>query len=84
MIAFNEKLIFILALQPHRWEPSLTDHTKGYIVWPPIAPECMEITTTLYKDKRLETFEDKEWLFIIEEVRIHHNLFISICFPTPE
>ncbi len=55
------------ATKAYRWEPTITDPYRGLIVWPEDS-ETLEILTTLYRDVRNESFEDKEWTFVVEEV----------------
>lgn len=47
------------------------------VVWP--VPENMEITVTLFRDPRTNEFEDKDWLFYIEDVSTLCNVRLDIC-----
>ncbi|XP_014664470.1 PREDICTED: EH domain-binding protein 1-like isoform X4 [Priapulus caudatus] len=49
-----------------KWEPTIKNPYRGVVVWP--VPENMEITVTLFSDPRTNDFEDKEWLFFVEDV----------------
>lgn len=40
---------------------------KGVVTWS--VPENVEITVTLFREAKQTHFEDKEWTFVIEEVR---------------
>ncbi|VDP00142.1 unnamed protein product [Soboliphyme baturini] len=51
-----------------KWEPTITDPYSGLIIWPSKDAEILDIVTTLYRDTRRDTFDDKEWCFIVEEV----------------
>ncbi|XP_009700587.1 PREDICTED: EH domain-binding protein 1-like [Cariama cristata] len=51
----------------HSWQPGIKNPYRGVVVWP--VPENVEITVTLFKDPHAEEFEDKEWTFVIENVR---------------
>ncbi|KAM7062143.1 EH domain-binding protein 1 isoform 9-T9 [Acridotheres tristis] len=48
----------------HSWQPGIKNPYRGVVVWP--VPENVEITVTLFKDPHAEEFEDKEWMFVIE------------------
>ncbi|XP_051501760.1 EH domain-binding protein 1 isoform X5 [Myxocyprinus asiaticus] len=48
----------------HSWQPGIKNPYRGVVVWP--VPENIEITVTLFKDPHAEEFEDKEWIFVIE------------------
>ncbi|XP_068042540.1 EH domain-binding protein 1 isoform X12 [Anomalospiza imberbis] len=48
----------------HSWQPGIKNPYRGLVVWP--VPENVEITVTLFKDPHAEEFEDKEWMFVIE------------------
>ncbi|XP_027753958.1 EH domain-binding protein 1 [Empidonax traillii] len=48
----------------HGWQPGIKNPYRGVVVWP--VPENVEITVTLFKDPHAEEFEDKEWMFVIE------------------
>lgn len=41
---------------------------KGLVRWPVYDPETLSIVTTLYRHTRSESFEPKEWTFLLEEV----------------
>lgn len=49
------------------WEPTMKDPLKGVVVW--AVPENKEIAVTLFKDPRTQELEDKEWTFVIEDVK---------------
>uniref|UniRef100_A0A1B6EGK7 C2 NT-type domain-containing protein n=1 Tax=Clastoptera arizonana TaxID=38151 RepID=A0A1B6EGK7_9HEMI len=49
------------------WEPTMKDPLRGLAVWP--IPENKEISVTLFKDPRTQELEDKDWTFIIEDVK---------------
>lgn len=55
------------------WEPSLANPMKGVITW--AVPDNHGISVTLFKDPRTHELEDKDWTFVIEDVRL--NLIIS-------
>lgn len=50
-----------------KWEPTLQNTFKGCVEWS--VPENHQVAITLFKDPRTEAFEDKDWSFIIEDVR---------------
>ncbi|KAJ7396030.1 EH domain-binding protein 1 [Pitangus sulphuratus] len=50
----------------HSWQPGIKNPYRGVVVWP--VPENVEITVTLFKDPHAEEFEDKEWMFVIENL----------------
>ncbi|XP_072182424.1 EH domain-binding protein 1-like isoform X2 [Diadema setosum] len=50
----------------HKWVPGIKEPYKGTVTW--TVPENLEITVTLFKENRADApFEDKEWLFVIED-----------------
>jgi hypothetical protein len=67
----------------HDWQPSIQNPYRGLVIWP--VPENLEITVTLFRDNRQAEFEDKEWMFHIEDVSSSsqhqglHLQFGSIC-----
>lgn len=50
----------------------MVDPLIGHISWP--VPDNHNITVTLFKDPRTHELEDKDWTFVIEDVR---RLFLS-------
>lgn len=56
-----------------QWEPTLQNAYKGLVVWP--LPENHQVSVTLFKDPRTNELEDKDWSFIIEDVRICDKQF---------
>ena len=63
-------------VQALKWEPSVNDPNRGLVIW--AVPENIEITVTLFRDARVTEFEDKEWTFVIEDVRFGaHNCTLS-------
>lgn len=55
-------------LQSLKWEQSVNDANRGLVIW--AVPENIEITVTLFRDPRDTDYEDKEWTFVIEDVRL--------------
>lgn len=53
--------------EPLDWEPSLSDPLKGVISW--AVPDNHTVSVTLFKDPRTHELEDKDWTFVIEDVR---------------
>ncbi|KRZ74381.1 EH domain-binding protein 1, partial [Trichinella papuae] len=53
----------------HSWEPSITNPYSGIIVWPEQDADNLEVITTLYRDPQQGHFDDKEWTFVVEEVK---------------
>ncbi|UMM36625.1 hypothetical protein L5515_008704 [Caenorhabditis briggsae] len=51
-----------------RWEQSYSDVNKCVIMWPEQMTENVDILTTLYRTPDDDTFEDKEWTIVIEEL----------------
>ncbi|ESO12740.1 hypothetical protein HELRODRAFT_150593, partial [Helobdella robusta] len=49
----------------HTWEPTLDNPYMGIVSWP--VPENVEITVTLFKSSKTNVYEDKEWIFTIED-----------------
>jgi hypothetical protein len=45
----------------------MKDPLRGVVVW--AVPENKEVSVTLFKDARTQEMEDKEWTFVIEDVR---------------
>lgn len=45
----------------------MVDPLIGHISWP--VPDNHNITVTLFKDPRTHELEDKDWTFVIEDVR---------------
>lgn len=64
--------------EPMEWEPSLSDPLKGSISW--AVPDNHTVSVTLFKDPRTHELEDKDWTFVIEDVRFHFLLQIFISF----
>ncbi|KAJ7409751.1 EH domain-binding protein 1 [Willisornis vidua] len=62
-----------MEVKAHSWQPGIKNPYRGVVVWP--VPENVEITVTLFKDPHAEEFEDKEWMFVIE------NLFEGAVAP---
>lgn len=54
------------ATQPKSWEPTIRNPYRGLIVWP--TPELLEFQVTLFRDRRSQIHEDKDWLIVIEDV----------------
>lgn len=54
--------------EPLDWEPNLSDPLKGIISW--AVPDNHTISVTLFKDPRTHELEDKDWTFVIEDVRV--------------
>lgn len=52
---------------PLPWEPDIVDPLVGKVSWP--VPDNHTITVTLFKDPRTHELEDKDWTFVIEDVR---------------
>ncbi|XP_003381128.1 conserved hypothetical protein [Trichinella spiralis] len=57
------------ATKAHSWEPSITNPYSGIIVWPEQDADNLEVITTLYRDPQQGHFDDKEWTFVVEEVK---------------
>ena len=53
---------------PMQWEPTLQNPYKGLVVWS--IPENQQVDVTLFRDPRTNILEDKDWSFIIEDVRV--------------
>jgi hypothetical protein len=53
--------------EPLNWEPCLSDPLKGIISW--AVPDNHTVSVTLFKDPRTHELEDKDWTFVIEDVR---------------
>lgn len=53
--------------EPLPWEPTMKDPLRGVVVW--AVPENKDVSVTLFKDARTQEMEDKEWTFVIEDVR---------------
>ncbi|KAK3751612.1 hypothetical protein RRG08_012673 [Elysia crispata] len=51
--------------QPYTWEPTIKNPYLGLVKW--TVPENIEITVTLFRDSRQHEYEDKEWIFTIED-----------------
>ncbi|RUS78965.1 hypothetical protein EGW08_013267 [Elysia chlorotica] len=51
--------------QPYTWEPTIKNPYLGLVKW--TVPENIEITVTLFRDSRQHEYEDKEWMFTIED-----------------
>ncbi|XP_033733958.1 EH domain-binding protein 1-like [Pecten maximus] len=51
--------------QPHTWEPTIQNPYRGLVTW--TVPENVEIQVTLFRDHNHPDFEDKEWVFAIED-----------------
>ncbi|EFP04514.1 CRE-EHBP-1 protein [Caenorhabditis remanei] len=51
-----------------KWEQSYSDANKCVIMWPEQMTENVDILTTLYRIQDDDTFEDKEWTIVIEEL----------------
>lgn len=51
--------------QPYTWEPTIKNPYLGLIKW--TVPENVEITVTLFRDSRQHEYEDKEWIFTVED-----------------
>ncbi|XP_041985659.1 EH domain-binding protein 1-like protein 1 isoform X2 [Aricia agestis] len=52
--------------EPLDWEPSLKDPLKGSVIFS--VPENQTIAVTLFRDSRTNELEDKEWVFVLEDV----------------
>ncbi|XP_069114980.1 EH domain-binding protein 1-like isoform X2 [Argopecten irradians] len=52
--------------QPHTWEPTIQNPYRGMVTW--TVPENVEIQVTLFRDHNHPDFEDKEWMFAIEDM----------------
>ena len=48
------------------WEPTFENPYRGLVIWP--VPENIDIMVTLFRDHKATQFEDKEWIFVIEDV----------------
>lgn len=55
-----------VASTPLPWEPDMIDSLKGGVRWP--VPDNSTITVTLFKDPRTYELEDKDWMFVVEDV----------------
>lgn len=55
-------------LKEHSWVSSLNDSTLGRVDFS--TPEDVSSTITLYRQPREEEFEDKDWTFYVESVRM--------------
>ncbi|XP_056021419.1 EH domain-binding protein 1-like isoform X2 [Ostrea edulis] len=49
----------------HTWEPTIRNPYKGLVTW--TVPENVEIQVTLFRDNQHVEYEDKEWIFQIED-----------------
>ncbi|XP_034326498.2 EH domain-binding protein 1-like isoform X9 [Crassostrea angulata] len=49
----------------HTWEPTIQNPYKGMVTW--TVPENIEIQVTLFRDGQHVEYEDKEWIFQIED-----------------
>lgn len=49
----------------HTWEPTIQNPYKGLVTW--TVPENIEIQVTLFRDGQHVEYEDKEWIFQIED-----------------
>lgn len=56
-----------MSSEPLDWEPNLSDSLKGVISW--AVPDNHTVSVTLFKDPRTHELEDKDWTFVIEDVR---------------
>lgn len=61
--------------EPLDWEPSLSDPLKGVISW--AVPDNHTVSVTLFKDPRTHELEDKDWTFVIEDVRKIVKIFYT-------
>ncbi|XP_077989246.1 EH domain-binding protein 1-like isoform X3 [Glandiceps talaboti] len=58
------------ATELQSWVPDIQHPYKGHIVWS--VPENVEVNVTLFKENRPEAeFEDKDWIFVVEDVSKH-------------
>lgn len=46
----------------------MKDPLRGLAIWP--VPENKDISVTLFKDPRTQELEDKDWTFVLEDVRL--------------
>lgn len=53
--------------EPLEWEPCLGDPLIGIVSWP--VPDNHTVSVTLFKDPRTHELEDKDWTFVVEDVR---------------
>ncbi|XP_062568656.1 EH domain-binding protein 1-like isoform X1 [Saccostrea cucullata] len=49
----------------HTWEPTIRNPYRGLVTW--TVPENIEIQVTLFRDSQHVEYEDKEWVFQIED-----------------
>ncbi|XP_061165765.1 EH domain-binding protein 1-like isoform X3 [Saccostrea echinata] len=49
----------------HTWEPTIRNPYRGLVTW--TVPENIEIQVTLFRDSQHVEYEDKEWIFQIED-----------------
>nr|XP_022330026.1 EH domain-binding protein 1-like isoform X4 [Crassostrea virginica] len=49
----------------HTWEPTIQNPYNGLVTW--TVPENVEIQVTLFRDSQHVDYEDKEWIFQIED-----------------
>ncbi|XP_052742866.1 EH domain-binding protein 1 isoform X2 [Bicyclus anynana] len=52
--------------EPLEWEPSLKDPLKGSVIF--AVPENQTVAVTLFRDARTNELEDKDWIFVLEDV----------------
>ncbi|CAG0894821.1 unnamed protein product [Darwinula stevensoni] len=55
-----------VASKPQKWEPVIRNPNCGLVVWPDA--DIQEVTITLFREPRENIFEDKEWVFVAEDV----------------
>ncbi|XP_019402710.1 PREDICTED: EH domain-binding protein 1-like [Crocodylus porosus] len=53
-----------ICTKAHGWQPGIENPYRGLVVW--MVPENVDITVTLYRDPHAEEYEDKEWMFVVE------------------
>ncbi|GFO10181.1 EH domain-binding protein 1-like [Plakobranchus ocellatus] len=61
--------------QPYKWEPTIRNPYLGLITW--TVPENIEITVTLFRDSRQHEYEDKEWIFTVEDHSKGHRKVLA-------
>jgi hypothetical protein len=49
------------------WEPGMREPLEGVCVW--TVPCNIVITVTLFRDNRTHAYENKDWAFVVEDVR---------------
>lgn len=69
-------LINFFPFQLLTWNPTIQNPYCGQVIW--TVPENVEIQVTLFRDSRHAEYEDKDWTFVIEDVRFYY--FCQICF----